>query len=47
MTDNEKMYYEKLSLMNDKKEQKRIANLQKYDNYLDNHNASISQLSIR
>lgn len=47
MTDNEKSYYEKLSLINDRKEQKRIANLHKYDNYLDNHNTSISQLTIQ
>ena len=47
MTDEEKSYYDKLSLMKDKKEQKRIANLHKYDNYLDKHNSSISQLTIQ
>ena len=47
MTDDEKTYYEKLSVMNDRKEQKRIANIHKYDKYLDIHNTSISKLSIQ
>ena len=47
MTDEERNYYEKLSLLKDRKEQKRIANLHKYEKYLDRHNSSISQLSIQ
>jgi len=47
LTNEERTFYEKLSLMKDRKEQKRIAKLQKFDKYLDKHNSSLSQLSIQ
>lgn len=46
LTNNEKKYYEKIHNMNDKKEQKRINNLEKYHNYLSKHNESISKLFV-
>ncbi|QOI90182.1 hypothetical protein QKU58_gp149 [Pyramimonas orientalis virus] len=47
LTDHEKKYYEKLHNLNDKKEQKRLANFQKYQNYLSQHSESINQLLIQ
>jgi curved DNA-binding protein CbpA len=47
LTNTEKKYYEKIHNMNDKKEQKRISNLEKYHHYLSKHNESVGKLFIQ
>jgi curved DNA-binding protein CbpA len=46
LTNQEKRYYEKINNLNDKKEQKRITNFQKYQHYLNKHDESVGKLFI-
>ena len=47
MTDTEKNLREKLVLREKKREQKRLNNLLQYDDYLNDHQMKINQLSIK
>lgn len=46
MTDQEKNYYEKLREREIKREHKRINNMQRYDEYLGNHQMKLNQLKL-
>jgi curved DNA-binding protein CbpA len=46
LTDKEKRYYEKLNNLNNKREQKRISNFQKYEAYLNEHNKSVGTFML-
>ena len=42
LTDNDKKLYDKINQYKDKREQKRIAKLASYDNYLENHSRKVN-----
>lgn len=46
LTDKEKNVYEKINSREKKKEQKRVNNLQQYDNYLNNHQLKMNTFKI-
>lgn len=46
LTNSEKKYYEKVNQINSKREQKRLINLNKYDNYLSEHDKKTNKLLI-
>ena len=44
LTDKDKKYYENIQYRKDKREQKRISNLTKYNQYLESHNRNMKNL---
>lgn len=46
MTNDDKLFYEKVDKLKNRREQKRIENLTKFDNYLENHAKNLASLHI-